>query len=533
MDDSGDFLYTSTQLPRYPGSKKSMGGGRASGAVLAGEPNCLITQQKMSRDLSIMRCSDLRPLSVGLPSLIALCDYPYSPVDRIISQFFAAGVDASIINMSTRVRTQAEHHHLRAFRHVCGDEQKNFQKLKVFQTLFEKKHPCLDKRYDTFFFNFDLSLPLEKMEPLRKSGIFFVGFLHALLPLHKLPRLLKNKTGVLRPSMAQPFTGFCVYTAGCRKWQTTGCANCPQLGISTAGKDECKEYFDKKLDAFSSSSWNLTVVPPSRWLGEEISQSLIGKRYPYTPIATSVQLDLFRPHDKSEARRLLGLPNDRDVLLIGSAGLRKNKGFPLLCKTLSHLAECWKTPPLLVFFGYAPENTSLLDEAGIPWKAMGWVENPVQLAMVYSAADIFVSPSFQDNLPNTVNESLACGTPVVCFDRFSSEEVVIDGITGMRARHPGLPLSAEGELRQTAPYEVAPEDCTDFAEKIFSMLSLPEEGRHILRQNCRKFAERAFSPTLQAARYLHTFREMLGLPDIQLSGLDHVRPDEGLTKIDG
>lgn len=479
-----------------------------------------------------IRLRDLTPLSVGLPPLVVLCDFPMGPVDRMVSQLLAAGMDISLINLSTRIRTQAEYHDLHTFRQVCGDEQKNFQKLKVFQTMFEKKHPSLDKRYDTFFFNFDLSLPLEGMEPLRKAGLFFVGLLHGLLPLYKLPTLFKNKAGVLRPGMAQPFTGFCVHTAGCCKWKTTGCANCPQLGLSSVGKDDCKEYFEKKLDAFSSSSWDLTVVPPSRWLGEEIRQSLIGKKYPCTPITTSVQLDLFRPLDPPEARRLLGLPEDRDVLLIGSAGLRKNKGFPLLCKTLSLLEERWKKPPLLVFFGYAPEDTSLLDEAAIPWKAMGWVEDPEQLAMVYSAADVFISPSFQDNLPNTVNESLACGTPVVCFDRFSSEEVVIDGITGMRARHPGLPLSAEGELRQTAPYEVALEDCTDFAEKIFSMLSLPEEGRHILRQNCRKFAERAFSPALQAARYLHTFREMLGLSAIQLPDLDHVPPAEGLTKID-
>lgn len=481
-----------------------------------------------------MQVADLKSLSAGLPPLAVLCDFPFGPVDRIASQLISAGVDVSIINLTTRIKAQSEYHELGSFRHVCGDEQKNFQKLKVFQTLFEKKHPALDKSYDGYFFNFDLSLPLEKMEQVRKAGIFFVGPLRGLLPLFRLPGLLENKAGIMRLSDTQPLSGYCLYTGGCRKWQTTGCANCPQLGVATTGRDECKEYFEKKLDAFASSASNLTLVTPSSWLAEEARRSLIGKHLPSASITTSVELDLFRPHHQAVARRDLGLPEEEDVLLIGSAGLRKNKGFPLLCKALSLLTGRWKKPPLLLFFGYAPSDTTLLDEAGIPWKALGWVGEPAQLARVYSAADVFVSPSFQDNLPNTVNEALACGTPVVCFDRFSSEEVVIDGVTGLKARHPGLPLSPEGELRQAAPYEATPEDCADLAEKILSLLSQGEDKRRILRRNCRKLAERSFSPTLQTARYLRTYRKMLGLSDILISSLEQDQDTlaADLTKID-
>lgn len=478
-----------------------------------------------------MRIPDLKALSAGLPPLAVLCDFPYGPVDRIASQLIAAGVDVSIINLTTRIKAQSEYHALKGFRHVCGDEQKNFQKLKVFQTLFEKRHPALDKRYDVYFFNFDLAIPVEKMEPVRKAGIFFVGPMHGLSPHFRVPALLAGKAGIMWLSGTQPLSGYCLCTAGCRKWQTTGCANCPQLGPATTGRDECREHFEKKREAFASS-WELGVVTPSRWLGEEVRQSLMGKGHPCTTITTSVELEQFRPHDKREARRALGIPEDGDVLLIGSAGLRKNKGFPLLCKTLSLLAGRWKRPPLLVFFGYASEDASLLEKAGIPWKALGWIGEPAELARAYSAADVFVSPSFQDNLPNTANEALACGTPVVCFDRFSSEEVVIDGVTGLKARHPGLPLSPEGELLQEAPYEPPAEACADLAHKIFSLLSLSEEERRTLRHNCRAFAERAFSPALQAARYLGLYRQLLGLPAIAVPGLEEDDPAAGLTKLD-
>lgn len=481
-----------------------------------------------------MRLSDLKPLSAGLPPLVVLCDFPYGPVDRIASQLIAAGADVAIINLTTRIKAQSEYHDLAAFRHVCGDEQKNFQKLKVHQTLFEKRHPSLDRRYDTFLFNFDLSLPLEAMEPLRKAGIFFVGILHGLFPSHRLPALLEGKAGILRASVSQPFTGTCLHTAGCSKWQTTGCTACPQLGVATSGKDECKEIFDKRLEAFAVPSWDPVVVTPSRWLRDEIQKSLLGKRHSCVSIPTSVELDIFTPADRAQARRALGLPQDRAVLLIGSAGLRRNKGFQVLARALPLLVGRWKKPPLLLSFGYAPEDTSLLEKAAIPWKALGWIGDPAELALAYSAADVFVSPSFQDNLPNTANEALACGTPVVCFDRYSSEDVVIDGVTGLCARHPGLPLSPDGELLQQEPYEPVSEACADLADKIFSLLSLSEDERRTLRVNCRAFAERVFSPALQAARYLHTYRRLLGLPGIAVPGLeeDNGDPAGGLTKLD-
>ncbi|MBD5646996.1 MAG: glycosyltransferase [Desulfovibrio sp.] len=334
--------------------------------------------------------------------------------------------------------------------------------------------------------------------------------------------------------MCHPFTSYCLYTAGCRKWQTTGCADCPQLGVAASGKDECREIFDKRREAFAAPSWTPVVVTPSRWLRDEIGQSLLGKRLSRISIPTSVELALFAPSGQAAARRALGLPEDRDILLIGSAGLRRNKGFQVLARALSLLAGRWKKPPLLLTFGYAPEDTSLLEAAGIPWKALGWVGDPAQLALAYSAADVFVSPSFQDNLPNTANEALACGTPVVCFDRYSSEEVVIDGVTGLTARHPGLPLSPEGELLQQEPYAPAPEACADLADKILSLLSLSEDERRTLRANCRTFAERAFSPALQAARYLRTYRKLLGLAAVAVPGLeeDGADPAAGLTKLD-
>lgn len=480
-----------------------------------------------------MRLTDLKTLSAGLPPLVVLCDFPYGPVDRIASQLVATGADVSIINLTTRIKAQSEYHDLVALRYICGDEQKNFQKLKVYQTLFEKRHPAFDRRYDTFLFNFDLSLPLETVAPLRNAGIFFVGSLHGLLPAHRLPALLEGKAGVLWSCVSQPFTGTCLHTAGCRKWQTAGCAACPQLGVAASGKDECREIFNKRLEAFAAPSWSPVVVTPSRWLRDEIGKSLLGKRFSRTSIPTSVELDLFAPSDRAQARRTLGLPEDRDILLIGSAGLRRNKGFQVLARALSLLAGRWKKPPLLLTFGYAPEDTSLLEEARIPWKALGWVGDPAQLSLAYSAADVFVSPSFQDNLPNTANEALACGTPVVCFDRYSSEEVVIDGVTGLTARHPGLPLSPDGELLQQEPYEPAPEACADLADKILSLLSLSEDERRTLRANCRTFAERAFSPALQAARYLRTYRKLLGLAAVAVPGLEEdADPAAGLTKLD-
>lgn len=455
----------------------------------------------------------VKQLAKDLPPLAVCCDFPYGPVDRIAQDFLIAGLDVSIVNLSKDIKAQSEYHSMSQHRQVIGDGNKNFLKLKVFQKQFERRHPLRNTVYDTFFSNFDLHIPLKESPAIRRAGILFWGNVHGLVPHYRIPEITQSKAGILWISTAQPLTGYCLYTAGCQRWQTSGCMQCPQLGLTTSGKDECRENFILKKEAFSACTENFYFVTPSKWLCQESKKSLIANSICCKNIMTSVQLHIFTPQNNQSVRKKLGISPDTNIILIGSAGQRKNKGFHVLCTALANLADRWKKKPTLLFFGYAPSDTSLLQMTNLEWKALGWIGNPEELAQIYSAADVFVSTSFQDNLPNTVNEALSCGTPVICFDRWSSEEVVLHGRTGLQAKHPGLPILPGGQC-PLPPYSVTHEQCRDLAEKIFQLLSLPTTEREILRQNCRIFAEKAFSPIRQTVQYLLLYRKLLGLPEI-------------------
>lgn len=460
-----------------------------------------------------LKSNDLKILTRDLPPIAVLSDFPYGPVDRVSQCLIEAGATLKIINLTTSIKAQSEYNQLSGFREVIGDANKNFQKLKVYQALFERKHPKLNKIYDTFFSNFDLGIDLKGSKTISDAQIFILGNIFGLYPYSNISDIAKNKYIINRISTSQSVTGYCIFTAGCQKWQISGCSKCPQLGLATTGKDECQTSFNKKSNEFQKLKNRIFFVTPSKWLQQEVQKSILARHHCCLNIPTSVNLDIFKPYDKDTSKKNLGIKTHSPLILIGSAGLRRNKGLHVLCKALSLLSHKWKKRPTLIFFGYAPSDTSLLDTIGIPWQSLGWIGNPKILAQVYSAADIFVSPSFQDNLPNTVNEALSCGTPVICFDKFSSEDVVIDGITGLLAKHPGLPLASDGTSKHGSPYDVDTMQCTDLAKKIFMLLNCSSSEKKILQQNCRIFAERFFPAPLQALRYTNLCRKILTLPE--------------------
>lgn len=158
--------------------------------------------------------------------------------------------------------------------------------------------------------------------------------------------------------------------------------------------------------------------------------------------------------------------------------------------------------------------------AGYEYKYLGYLDDINKIAMAYAAADVFVSPAFEDNLPRTVNEALSCGTPVVCFNKYSSEDVVLDGITGYVAEHPGLfPYLPDGTQMHYPPYSVPSDRLFDLADKIKKVLELPEDDYLAMRARCREHAQSLFSPVLETARYLRLFRRMCNLPDVKIDGL--------------
>ena len=124
----------------------------------------------------------------------------------------------------------------------------------------------------------------------------------------------------------------------------------------------------------------------------------------------------------------------------------------------------------------------------IPTTTLGRIESQSELASLYSAADLFACPSREDNLPNTMLESLACGTPVVGFDVGGIPDFVRPGMTGALAQRYDL-----GAL----------------AKCLRVMLEQDEETKAAMRRACREVAVHELSPEHQALRYMTNYREIL------------------------
>lgn len=161
----------------------------------------------------------------------------------------------------------------------------------------------------------------------------------------------------------------------------------------------------------------LQLVSPSQWLARCTAESALLGHLPCTVIPNCLDTAVFKPIDRRLARGILNLNPDKRYVLFGavSSTSDRRKGFHLLQAALQQLAardDIRNDTELLVFGAHAPAQPP---DLGLPTHYLGHFHDDTSLALLYSAADVFAAPSLQDNLPNTVVESLACGTPVVAF----------------------------------------------------------------------------------------------------------------------
>ena len=281
------------------------------------------------------------------------------------------------------------------------------------------------------------------------------------------------------------FTGGCHYSWNCDRY-TASCGACPQLG-SNKNWDLSSWIYQRKTKAWKNS--NLTIVTLSSWLAKCARSSSVFQNSRIELIPNGLDTKKYRPINQKIAREILRLPENKQLILFGSlhATSDKRKGFHLLQAALQNLSQSeWQDKFELVIFGASqPENPP---EFGFKSHYLGTFSDDLALALLYSAADVFVLPSVTDNLPNTVMEAIACGTPCVAFN--------IGGMPDM------IEHQKNGYLAQ--PYQIE-----DLAQGIVWVLE--NKDRHQkLADYAREKAEKEFTLDIQAHRYLSLYTDILG-----------------------
>lgn len=302
------------------------------------------------------------------------------------------------------------------------------------------------------------------------------------LRIETLRRFKKPIIWTLHDSWA--FTGGCHLPFDCKRYEDF-CGRCPILG-SGGERDISQWVLRRKQKAWKGV--DIMVVTPSRWLASCAKRSLLFRDRHIEVIPNGLDTERFKPMDRKILRDFLSLPMDRRLITFGALWFRNDrvKGFHLLQQVLKKLSvDGWSERAELLVFGSSEPETPT--DFGMRVRYMGELNNEISLAMIYAASDVFVLPSLQENLPNTVMESLACGTPVVAFN--------VGGIPDMV------------EHRKNG-YLARPFDTDDLASGIVWVLDEMERARK-LGMAAREKAVREYSLEVQARRYVRLYDEML------------------------
>lgn len=275
----------------------------------------------------------------------------------------------------------------------------------------------------------------------------------------------------------RPITGGCHFSGGCAGFEGE-CAFCPQLADSF---DEAPARGLENLRM--AAEWlGATYVSPSRWMEECVRRSSVAAGRVVRYIPYGVDGGVFAVGDRTEAREQLGLPGNVGVLLVtADVASETRKGFREAAAALKGcVGEDW-------VLAVAGGDASAFADTG--WRVcdLGRIGGREKMAAAYRASDVFLCPSLEDNLPNTVLEAMACGCPVVGFPFGGMRDLVVDGITGRLAKT-GTP----GDLRE-----------------VIVALMDDSEGRAAMGRAARERAMEVYHPDLQARDYEALYREML------------------------
>lgn len=313
-----------------------------------------------------------------------------------------------------------------------------------------------------------------------------------IVNLHQVSQILDYKTFftfavknnipiVWRLADMEPLTGGCHYDWDCNKF-IEGCGRCPQLG-SDKKSDLSSQVWSRKKEIFDNVPRRLLhVVALSGWMANKVRESPLLNRFPVSVIPNGVDLNIFRPLNKRSSQQFLNLPADKFIVLVLADSLNnERKGLKYAVEALNICST--SNEILLVTVGDLASKISIT----VPYVHFRKSLENQFLAKLYNAADVFLSTSIYDNFPNTLVESMACGTPSICFDTGGASDIVDDSLNG---------------------YKVVPKQTGMLVEKI-NYLSEHRELLGKFSRDCVAKARDHYDVLLQSKKYIDLYQKVL------------------------
>lgn len=307
-----------------------------------------------------------------------------------------------------------------------------------------------------------------------------------MLSLHSIQKILNSgKPVVWTMHDIWPATAICHLTLGCENF-TDHCHNCRLLPCGGNDSDASTSVWLRKYNLISQHK--VFFVACSNWLAGEARKSRLLKSEPVASIPNPMDTSVYKPMDRTEARKHLCLPADKKLILFAAQKVsNKNKGIQYLIDGINALIEedesRSKRWGMIMLGADADEIAKLFM---MPVYRLGYVSDTARLVEIYNAADVFVLPSLSENLPNTIMEAMACGTPAVGF------------------RIGGIPEEIDNrENGYVAEYK----NCYDLANGIKWILE--EADTEVLSHNAIKKVQKCYTPEVVAQKYMNVYKQAI------------------------
>lgn len=286
-------------------------------------------------------------------------------------------------------------------------------------------------------FNFNpakFGLDISNNQLVNDADILHLHWINfGFLSLNSIKKIGKNRKPIvwtLHDMWA--FTGGCHHSGTCEHYQNT-CGNCVNFLKNPSANDLSNQILQNKKASFSEL--NLSIVTCSKWLANRAQKSSLFKSLNIISIPNPIDIQLFEPKSKVDSKNNLKLKAEKKYILFAAMNASAtNKGYQYLKQAIEILvAKIGNQEIELLIFGKA--NKADFEDLPLNVNFLGQLTDQQQIINAYNAASAFVIPSLEENLPNTIMEAMACGTPAVGFEIGGIPEMIDHKKNGYLAKY--------------------------------------------------------------------------------------------------